>query len=120
MQLYRVCLRVIFTSPVSYNQTAIKLQLSDADKASMDDILDLKIIGMQGNAVPIRDLVTVTRQIKQKNIYRKNQKEVVYVLADMSGKLESPSYAIANISDSLKNVTCSKRIFIEGRIYTST
>ncbi len=94
--------------PVSYNQTAIKLQLSDADKASMDDILNIKIMGMQGNEVPIRDLVTVNRKIRQKNIYRKNQKEVVYVLADMAGKLESPSYAIANVSDSLKNVQVPK------------
>ena len=94
--------------PASFNQTVIKLQLSDADKSSMDDILDLKIAGMQGNAVPIRDVVTVTKQIKQKNIYRKNQKEVVYVLADMAGKLESPSYAIANISDSLKNIQVPK------------
>ncbi len=94
--------------PASYNQTIIKLQLTDADKASIEDILDLKIIGMQGNAVPIRDVVTVTKQIKQKSIYRKNQKEVVYVLADMSGKLESPSYAIANISDSLKNIAVPK------------
>ncbi len=94
--------------PVGFNQTAIRLQLSDADKAGMDDILDLKIIGMQGNAVPIRDVVTVTRQIKPKSIFRKNQKEVVYVLADMSGTLESPSYAIANISDSLKNIQVPK------------
>ncbi len=94
--------------PASFNQTAIRLQLTDADKASMDDILDLKIVGMQGNAVPIRDLVTVTKQIKQKSIYRKNQKEVVYVLADMSGDLESPSYAIADISDSLKNIAVPK------------
>ncbi len=94
--------------PVSYHQTAIKLELSDSDKASLDDILDLKIANMQGNEIPIRDLVTVTRGIKQKNIYRKNQKEVVYILADMAGKLESPSYAIANISDSLKNVKLPK------------
>ena len=94
--------------PSSYDQTAIKLQLTDEDKTSMNDILDLKIIGIQGNLVSIRDLVTVTRKIKEKNIYRKNQKEVVYVLADMSGKLESPSYAIANISDSLKKVSVPK------------
>ncbi|HEY8734719.1 MAG TPA: efflux RND transporter permease subunit, partial [Puia sp.] len=94
--------------PSAYDQTAIKLQLTDEDKTSMNDILDLKITGMQGNSVSIRDLVTVTRKIAEKNIYRKNQKEVVYVLADMSGKLESPSYAIANISDSLKNVSVPK------------
>ena len=94
--------------PASFNQTVIKLQLSDADKASIEDILDLKVTGMPGNSVPIRDVVTVTRQTKSKNIYRKNQKEVVYVLADMSGTLESPSYAIANISDSLKNIQLPK------------
>lgn len=90
--------------PALFNQTVIKLQLSDADKSSIDDILNLKIVGMQGNTVTIRDVVVVKKQIKQKSIYRKNQKEVVYVLADMAGKLESPSYAIANISDSLKNI----------------
>ena len=58
--------------PASFNQAIIKLQLSDADKANMNDILDLKIVGMQGNVVPVRDVVTVTQQIKQKSIYRKN------------------------------------------------
>jgi multidrug efflux pump subunit AcrB len=94
--------------PATYNQTAIKLQLNDADKSNIEDILDLKVTGMQGNSVPVRDVVTVARQTKQKSIYRKNQKEVVYVLADMAGNLESPSYAIANISDSLKNIQLPK------------
>jgi multidrug efflux pump subunit AcrB len=90
--------------PAAYNQTAIKLQLNDADKTGIDELLDLTVIGMLGNSIPITDLVTVTRQVKPKNIYRKNQKEVVYVLGDMAGKLESPSYAIAAISDHLKTV----------------
>jgi len=94
--------------PASYNQTAIKMQLSDADKSSLDDVLDLKITGIQGNSIPIRDIVTVTKQIREKSIYRKNQKEVVYVLADMAGSLESPSYAISNVSDSLKTVKVPK------------
>lgn len=94
--------------PTAYNQTPIKLQLSDTDKTSLDDVLNLKIIDMQGNALPIRDLVTVTRQVKPKSIYRKNQKEVVYVLADMAGSLESPSYAISDISDKLKTIPIPK------------
>ena len=63
---------------------------------------------MQGNAIPIRDLVSVTRQIKPQNIYRKNQKEVVYVLGDMAGNLESPSYAISDVSDHLNTVKVPK------------
>lgn len=92
------------SQPEAFNQTQIRLQLSDADKASMNDLLDVKIMSQQGNAIAIRDLVTVTRKTKPNTIYRKNQKEVVYVLADMSGNLESPSYAIAAISEELKNI----------------
>lgn len=92
------------SQPLTFTQTAIKLQLSDEDKTGIDDILDIKMLSAQGNPVSIRDLVTVSRQNKPKNIYRKNQKEVVYVLADMAGDLESPSYAISAISDSLKTL----------------
>jgi multidrug efflux pump subunit AcrB len=94
--------------PNAYNQTAIKLQLNDADKTNIDDVLNLKVISANGNAVPVRDIVVVNQQVKQKSIFRKNQKEVVYVLADMAGKLESPSYAISNISDSLKTIKMPK------------
>lgn len=90
--------------PASFRQTGIVLQLKDADKTSINDVLDINILGMQGNTVPLRDLVTVTRQVKPRSIYRKNQLEVVYVLADMAGRLESPFYAISNVSDSLKTI----------------
>ena len=96
------------SEPASYNQTAIKLQLSDAAKTDINDILDIKVMGVQGNAVPVRDLVKVTRQIKPKSIYRKNQKEVVYVLGDMAGNLESPSYAISDVSGHLNTVNVPK------------
>lgn len=90
--------------PSSFDQVNIKLQLSDADKSGINDVLGVKVVGLQGNAVPVGDLVQVTQETKPKSIYRKNQKEVVYVLGDMAGRLESPSYAIAKISDSLKNI----------------
>lgn len=94
--------------PTSDDQVNIKLQLSHADKTDIKDVLNLKVIGQQGNAVPVGDLVQVTEQTKQKAIYRKNQKEVVFVLADMAGNLESPFYAISKISDSLKNIQVPK------------
>lgn len=87
----------------AYNQIPIKLQIKDSDKGNMNQLLDLQVTGMQGNNVPLRDVVTVRSAPKDKSIYRKNQKEVVYVLADMAGKLESPFYAISKVSNSLKN-----------------
>lgn len=89
--------------PSSYNQTAIRLQLGDEDKGNIDDLLNLKVVGAQG-AVALRDVVTVHKGVRQKSIYRKNQKQVVYVVADMAGELESPTYAIGDVSDQLKTV----------------
>jgi multidrug efflux pump subunit AcrB len=94
--------------PNSYSQENIVLRLANEDKASINDIKNLKIISQQGSAIPIGDLVQVKEGIKEKSIYRKNQKRVVYVLADMAGKLESPSYAISAISDSLKTIELPK------------
>lgn len=90
--------------PASFNPVNIVLQLNDADKASLGDLQHLKVINQMGQAIAIGDLVTIKPAIKEKSIYRKNQKRVVYVLADMAGQLESPSYAMMKISDSLKNV----------------
>ncbi len=90
--------------PNSFSQIPVRLQLKDADKSSIDNILSLNVVGMQGNMVPLRDIVNVNSVLKDKSIYRKNQKEVVYVMADMAGKLESPFYAITKMSDSLKHI----------------
>lgn len=90
--------------PTSFSPVNIKLQLNDADKSGIEELKNLKVVGQQGNAVPIGDLVTITKTTKEKSIYRKNQKRVVYVTADMAGQLESPFYAISKISDSIKNI----------------
>jgi len=90
--------------PTSFSPVNIKLQLSNADKSGIEELKNLKVIGQQGTEVSLGDLVTVTKTVKEKNIYRKNQKRVVYVTADMAGQLESPLYAISEISDSIKNI----------------
>ncbi len=90
--------------PSSFSPVNIELQLNDADKSSVKDLRNLSVINQQGNPVPVGDLVSITESIAPKSIYRKNQKRVVYVTADMAGKLESPSYAMMTISDSLKSV----------------
>ena len=46
----------------------------------------------------------IKESIKAKSIFRKNQKRVVYVMADMAGKLESPVYAILGMTDKLKTI----------------
>lgn len=91
-------------TPASFSPVNIKLQLPDAEKSGLEELKQLKVTGQNGNAVPVGDLVTITQTLKEKSIYRKNQKRVVYVTADMAGDLESPVYAITAMADSLKNI----------------
>ena len=94
--------------PVSFDPVNIVLQLKDSDKGSINEIKNLKVINLQGNPIQIGDLVHVTKSIKDKNIYRKNQKRVVFVLANLAGRLEGPLYAIMDISGKLKNIRLPK------------
>ena len=86
----------------SANAVGIVMALDDKDKTNIDDIQNLKIKGLQGNMIPIKDLVKVRKDTLQKSISRKDQKRVVYVLADMAGDLESPAYAILGMEKKLK------------------
>jgi len=87
----------------SNNPVGIVLALDDKDKSSLRDIGGIKVRGTQGALVPISDLVSVKEDTLRATIYRKDQKRVVYVLADMAGDLESPAYAILGMSEKLQN-----------------
>jgi len=92
----------------SNDNVDIVLSLSDKDKTSLQDIQNLKIKGSQGHVIPISDLVKVNQETLQKTIYRKDQKRVVYVLADMAGVLESPVYAILGMNEKLQKMELPK------------
>ncbi|MFD2550715.1 efflux RND transporter permease subunit [Bizionia sediminis] len=86
------------------NQVGIVLSLDEKEKSSISDISQLKVKAKNGAMIPIADLVQVNQTTSAKSIYRKNQKRVVYVLADMAGELESPAYAILGMEDKLKTI----------------
>lgn len=92
----------------SNDNVGIVLSLDDKDKTSLQDIQNLKIKGSQGNMIPVSDLVKVKQDTVQKSIYRKDQKRVVYVTADMAGALESPVYAILGMNEKLAKMKLPK------------
>jgi multidrug efflux pump subunit AcrB len=99
--------------PTSYSTVTMQLQLSDAAKNNIAAIQQLQIVGTQGYSVSIGDVTKLITTEKQKSIYRKNQKRVVLVLADMAGSLESPFYAMNAISDKLKQIHLPKGYTLE-------
>ena len=92
----------------SNDNVSIVLSLDDKDKTSLQDIKNLKIKGQNGNVVSVSDLVSIKKGTLENTIYRKDQKRVVYVLADMAGVLESPVYAILGMNEKLQNITLPK------------
>ena len=86
------------------NQVGLVLALDEKEKSTITDISQLKVKSQQGNMIPIADLVDIQKNTRAKSIYRKNQKRVVYVLADMAGELESPVYAILGMEGKLKAI----------------
>ncbi len=92
----------------SSDNVGIVLSLEDKDKTSLQDIQNIKIKGSRGNMVPVSDLVKVKQDTLQKTIFRKDQKRVVYVTADMAGTLESPVYAILGMEKELQKMKLPK------------
>lgn len=94
----------IMHNPSTVNQIGIVLQLPDKDKSGIEDILSVKVVNKQGLAIPVGDLVKITEGEKEKSISRKDQKRVVFVTADVAGSLESPVYAMSDVSKRLSEV----------------
>lgn len=85
-------------------QVGIVLTLDEKERSTLQDISSIQIKNKQGNMISISDLVSIKETTIAKSIYRKNQKRVVYVTADMAGELESPVYAILGMTDKLKTI----------------
>ena len=85
-------------------QVGLILALDEKEKSTITDIAQLKVKSKQNIMIPVGDLVDIQEKTRAKSIFRKNQKRVIYVMADMAGKLESPAYAILGMEDKLKNI----------------
>ena len=74
------------------------LQLPDDSHGSLDALLQLTVRGTAGQAVPIRELVTVSTTPddlqREQPRYHKDLLPVDYVQGDMAGRVDSPLYGM--------------------------
>ncbi len=87
-----------------YKQIGIKLRLDEKSRSGVNDLKKINIMSQTGQMISLGDVVEIDKGVQDKSIYRKNQRRVVYVTADVAGSLESPVYGILNISDNLKKI----------------
>lgn len=76
---------------------AINLRFSQSSRTNLEDLKSLNLKGTNGNLVPLSELVKTETTITDTSIYHKNLQPVVYVLGDVSGKVESAVYAMLNL-----------------------
>jgi multidrug efflux pump subunit AcrB len=91
--------------PREQEDVPILLRLSRADRSRIESLKQVKVAGSQGNLIPLGEVVRVEEETAEKNIFHKNLMPVVYVTADVAGKVESPVYAILAINKALDKLT---------------
>jgi multidrug efflux pump subunit AcrB len=87
--------------PKEKEDVSIQLRLPREARSSVNDLKSIRIMGRQGNLVPLGEIVQVVEVLAEKSIYHKNLMPVVYVTADVAGEEESPVYAILKINQAM-------------------
>ncbi|MBP1614492.1 MAG: family transporter [Bacteroidetes bacterium] len=88
----------------SLSPIPIRLEMNNSDKSSVEALKSLPIQSMSGQVVQLGDIAEVKEEVKEKSIWRKDQKRLVMVTADLAGALESPVYAMMDVNKKLKEV----------------
>jgi multidrug efflux pump subunit AcrB len=82
----------------------LRLGLPAEKRSRMDDVLKLKVRARDGSLVPLSEVVQIQEVQRDYPIYHKDLLPVVFVTADMAGKLDSPLYGMFGINAKVAGV----------------
>jgi multidrug efflux pump subunit AcrB len=75
-------------------EVPVRLGLAPETLSRIDAVLKMNIRAKDGALIPLSELVEPVQALRDKVIYHKDLLPVVYVVADMAGKLDSPLYGM--------------------------
>lgn len=87
-----------------YEPVEIILRLPKEKRGTLDSVLNMTLLSRYGNPIPVRDLVDIENDLKDRAIYHKNLMRVSYVIADVAGEYESPAYAILKLKKEVAKI----------------
>ena len=90
--------------PSSREDISIEVRLSRTDRSGVENLRNLKLPGLSGRQVSLREVTSVQKTTIDTSVYRKNLRPVVYVTGDVAGVVESPVYAIFRMSDAINKI----------------
>lgn len=85
-------------------EVPVKITLASEKLNSLEELLKLNVRAANGNLSPLSELVRVLPAAREKTIYHKDLLPVVFVTADMGGKLDSPLYGMFDIRGRVKEM----------------
>lgn len=90
--------------PTSRDPVPIRLRLDRAQRAHVDDLLQLAVHGGDGRMVPISEIATVVDGARERNRYHKNLQPVTYIYGEVANRFEAPVYAILEMKKRLAEI----------------
>ncbi|MGE0643300.1 MAG: efflux RND transporter permease subunit [Nitrospira sp.] len=92
--------------PQERSPVQIVLRLPLAERTGLEHLGEIGMRTSTGGIVQLSELLNIEKTVQEKAIYHKNQKPVVYVLADVGGpgaeQAESPVYGVLGIGKKLE------------------
>ncbi|WP_103026956.1 efflux RND transporter permease subunit [Salinibacter altiplanensis] len=87
--------------PAERSPVGVHLRLGQDHRSSLADLKNVHVQSQAGATLPVADLVTVKKGVRDKHIDRKNQQRVIYVLGNVAGAIESPVYGMLDMQERL-------------------
>ncbi len=97
----------------SKEDVPILLRVDRARRSDLEQLQALRVKGFSGNLIALSELVRPESRLVDKSIYHKNLMPVVYVTGDVAGQLESPVYAIQQMSSAMDRLSAPDGYRIE-------
>ncbi|MEE4273448.1 MAG: efflux RND transporter permease subunit [Thermoanaerobaculales bacterium] len=91
-------------APTSREPVPIRLRLDRAQRAHIDDLLQLSVHGAGGRMVPLSEIAHVEDVQRERNRYHKNLQPVTYVYGEVANRFEAPVYAIFEMQQRLEEI----------------
>ncbi|TFG79965.1 MAG: efflux RND transporter permease subunit, partial [Chromatiales bacterium] len=79
----------------------IRLELEESAKTDPSAITRLRVRGSSGRLVSLSEVINIHQTTREQAIYHKDLLPMVLVTGDLSGKLDSPLYGMAEIASDL-------------------
>jgi multidrug efflux pump subunit AcrB len=85
-------------------EVPVKVMLPPEQGGRVDQLLKLRVRAADGGLVALSELVDVRTSTREQTIHHKDLLPVVYVMADMAGKLDSPLYGMFAMRGALRDL----------------